>query len=325
VKIDRETAARLGVTPLDVDNALYDAYGQRQVATTYTQLNQYRVVLEVKPEYQTGPDQLQRIFVGSSGTGAQVPLGAIAKVETTGTPLSVNHQGQFPAVTLSFNLAPGAALGQAVDAIHRAEQRIGMPTTIHAAFQGTAQAFRDSLASQPLLIIAALFTVYIVLGILYESYIHPITILSTLPSAGVGALLALLVTKTEFSVIALIGIILLIGIVKKNAIMMIDFAIEAEQHEGLSPQEAIHKACLLRFRPILMTTLAALLGGLPLAFGEGTGSELRRPLGITIVGGLLVSQLLTLFTTPVIYLALGRFSRRPASKAHPVPVEAPAE
>jgi hydrophobe/amphiphile efflux-1 (HAE1) family protein len=325
VKIDRETAARLGVTPLDVDNALYDAYGQRQVATTYTQLNQYRVVLEVKPEYQTGPDQLQRIFVGSSGTGAQVPLGAIAKVETTGTPLSVNHQGQFPAVTLSFNLAPGAALGQAVDAIHRAEQRIGMPTTIHAAFQGTAQAFRDSLASQPLLIIAALFTVYIVLGMLYESYIHPITILSTLPSAGVGALLALLVTKTEFSVIALIGIILLIGIVKKNAIMMIDFAIEAEQHEGLSPQEAIHKACLLRFRPILMTTLAALLGGLPLAFGEGTGSELRRPLGITIVGGLLVSQLLTLFTTPVIYLALGRFSRRPASKAHPVPVEAPAE
>ena len=324
VKVDRETAARLGVTLLDVDNALYDAYGQRQVATTYTQLNQYRVVLEVKPEYQTGPEQLTRLFVASSGTGAQVPLGAIARVEATGTPLSVNHQGQFPAVTLSFNLAPGASLGQAVDAIHRAEQRIGLPTTVHAAFQGTAQAFRDSLSSQPLLIAAALFTVYIVLGMLYESYIHPITILSTLPSAGVGALLALLVTKTEFSVIALIGIILLIGIVKKNAIMMIDFAIEAEQHEGLSPQEAIHKACLLRFRPILMTTLAALLGGLPLAFGEGTGSELRRPLGITIVGGLLVSQLLTLFTTPVIYLALDRFSRRKQTHVA-ARVEAPAE
>jgi multidrug efflux pump subunit AcrB len=308
--IDRDTASRLGVTPQLIDDTLYDAYGQRQIATTFTQLNQYRVVLEVSPSLQRSPSDLDQIYVGAPG--GNVPLRAVTRSSITTTPLSINHQGQFPSITLSFNLAPGAALGQAVAAIHRAELAIGMPPSIRASFQGTAQAFADSLASQPFLIGAALLTVYIVLGVLYESYIHPITILSTLPSAGVGALLALSVFGIEFSVIALIGIILLIGIVKKNAIMMIDFALEAERDRGLSPEAAIREACVLRFRPIMMTTVAALLGALPLAFGTAIGSELRRPLGITIVGGLLVSQMLTLFTTPVIYLALDRFR----SKAH---------
>jgi multidrug efflux pump len=309
IELDRDTAARLGITSQAVDDTLYDAFGQRQVATIYTQLNQYRVVLEVKPEFQRSPSALQGLYIRTA-SGGQVPLGAIAKVTQSQTALSVNHQGQFPAVTLSFNLAPGIALGQAVDAIHRAEHDIGLPASAHASFQGTAQAFQQSLASEPFLVAFALIAVYIVLGVLYESFVHPVTILSTLPSAGVGALLALLLVGTEFSIIALIGIILLIGIVKKNAIMMIDFAIEAEREEGLSTRDAIYQACLLRFRPILMTTLAALLGGLPLALGSGTGAELRQPLGITIVGGLLFSQMLTLFTTPVVYLAMDRLSRR---------------
>jgi multidrug efflux pump subunit AcrB len=292
------------------------------VATIYTQLNQYRVVLEVKPEFQASPAALQKLYLRAD-SGQQVPLGAVAKVTQSQTVLSVNHQGQFPAVTLSFNLAPGIALGQAVDAINKATRDIGLPASARGSFQGTAQAFLQSLASEPFLIAFALIAVYIVLGVLYESYVHPITILSTLPSAGVGALLALLATETEFSIIALIGIILLIGIVKKNAIMMIDFAVEAEREEGLSTRDSIYKACLLRFRPILMTTLAALLGGLPLALGHGAGAELRKPLGITIVGGLLLSQLITLFTTPVVYVALDRFSRRkqrvPAPTLQPAP------
>ena len=299
--IDRETASRLGISAADIDNTLYDAFGQRQVSTTYKQLNQYHVVLEVDPKYQLDPDALKNIYVKSSA-GTQVPLSAITHYEQKRVPLQVNHQGQFPAATISFNLAPGVALGQATTAIEAMQHDIGLPASIHGGFQGSAQAFQASLASEPLLILFALVTVYIVLGILYESYIHPITILSTLPSAGVGAILALLLTRTDLSVIALIGIILLIGIVKKNAIMMIDFALIAEREHGKSPQEAIYEACLLRFRPIMMTTMAALLGGLPLALGSGTGSELRRPLGITIVGGLIVSQALTLFTTPVVYL-----------------------
>jgi hydrophobe/amphiphile efflux-1 (HAE1) family protein len=313
IDIDRDSASRLGITPQAIDDTLYDAFGQRQVATTYTQLNQYRVVMEVKPELQQGPEALKSIYVRSPG-GGLVPLSSLAKVAPGTIPLSINHQGQFPAVTLSFNTSPGVSLGQAVDAIHAAEREIGMPASIHAAFAGTAQAFNASLASQPVLIFTALLTVYIVLGMLYESYVHPITILSTLPSAGVGALLALLVCHTEFSVIALIGIILLIGIVKKNAIMMIDFAIEAER-EGATAEESIYQACVLRFRPILMTTMAALFGALPLAFGTGMGSELRRPLGITIVGGLLISQMLTLFTTPVIYLAMDRWTKRSRQRA----------
>jgi len=309
VTVDRDTAARLGITPQAIDDTLYDAFGQRQVATMYTQLNQYRVVLEVKPEFQMNPSQVQMLYVRTP-SGAQVPLSALAKVTQAPTALSVNHQGQFPAVTISFNLAPDAALGQAVTAIDRATRDIGLPASARGSFQGTAQAFQQSLASEPFLIAFALVAVYIVLGVLYESYVHPITILSTLPSAGVGALLALLAVNTEFSIIALIGIILLIGIVKKNAIMMIDFAIEAEREEGLPTIEAIYKACLLRFRPILMTTLAALLGGVPLAIGRGAGAELRQPLGITIVGGLFFSQMLTLFTTPVIYVFLDRFTRK---------------
>jgi multidrug efflux pump subunit AcrB len=309
VEVDRDTASRLGITPRAVDNALYDAFGQRQVSTMFTQLNQYRVVLEVKPEFQRHPDDLGAIHVAAA-SGAQVPLLAFARTRQEPASLSVNHQGQFPAVTLSFNLAPGVSLGQALQAVRRAEQEIGLPASVHASPQGTAQAFVDSLRNEPLLVLAALLAVYIVLGILYESYVHPITILSTLPSAGVGALLALMLSGTEFSVIALIGVILLIGIVKKNAIMMIDFAIEAEREQGLTAREAIHRACLLRFRPIMMTTMAALLGALPLALGTGAGAELRRPLGLTIVGGLLLSQVLTLFTTPVVYLALDRFSRR---------------
>jgi len=305
VIIDRDTASRLGVSPQDIDNALYDAFGQRQVSTIYRQLNQYHVVMEVDPRYQQSPEALQSVYVRSAN-GQVVPLSAIAHFGPANTALAVNHQGQFPATTISFNLAPNVSLGQATQAIDAAKNEIGFPATIHASFQGTAAAFQESLSNEPVLILTALLTVYIVLGILYESYIHPITILSTLPSAGVGALLALLITHKELNVMGLIGIILLIGIVKKNAIMMIDFALDAERREGKSPEDAIFEACMLRFRPILMTTMAALLGALPLALGTGVGSELRQPLGITIVGGLILSQALTLFTTPVVYLYLDR-------------------
>ena len=298
--IDRDTASRLGITPALIDNTLYDAFGQPQVSIMYTQLNQYHVVMEVEPQFWQRPETLRDIYVHSS-TGAMVPLKAFAHYDPAPTTLAVNHQGQFPALTLSFNLAPGTSLGDAVKTIESADRKMGMPRSIQGSFQGTAQVFETSLASEPLLILAALAAVYIVLGILYESYIHPVTILSTLPSAGVGALFTLLIFQTEFSIIAMIGIILLIGIVKKNGIMMVDFALEAERNEGKSPVEAIHQACLLRFRPIMMTTMAALLGALPLALGTGVGSELRRPLGIAIAGGLIFSQMLTLYTTPVIY------------------------
>jgi len=303
--IDRDTASRLGVAAQDIDNALYDAFGQRQVSTMYRPLNQYHVVMEVAPEFQQTTEALQNIYLRSS-SGAPIPLAAFTHFTPSNIPLGVNHQSQFPSVTISFNLAPGVSLGQATLAIDKAQRSIGFPSSIGASFQGTAAAFKDSLSSEPFLILTALVTVYIVLGMLYESYIHPITILSTLPSAGVGALLALLLTHNELNVIGTIGIILLIGLVKKNAIMMIDVALEVERTQGKRPVEAIYEACLLRFRPIMMTTMAALLGGLPLALGRGTGSELHRPLGITIVGGLIVSQALTLFTTPVVYVYLDR-------------------
>jgi multidrug efflux pump len=305
--IDRPSAARMGISPEDITNTLYDAFGEREIATTYTALNQYYVVLVVDPVFWQDPTALRNIYVASS-SGGMVPLSAFTHYEATTAPLAVNHSSVFPSVTFSFNLAPGVALGDAVKLINAAQEKAGMPTTITGAFSGTAQAFSASLATEPLLIAAAIAAVYVVLGMLYESYIHPITILSTLPSAGLGALLALLLTRTELSIIALIGIILLIGIVKKNAIMMIDFAIEVERNEHKSPKDAVFQACLLRFRPIMMTTMAALLGGVPLAIGTGMGSELRRPLGIAIVGGLIVSQALTLYTTPVIYLYMDRLN-----------------
>ncbi len=371
--IDRDTASRLGITTAAIDQTLYDAYGQRQVSTMFTQLNQYHVVMELKPGFQNAPTNLRDLFIqtaanGSttsstsssssstsssassslaannapSGTlaqtaatpppatssGGQTPLGAFTHLEQTSVPITINHQGQFPVVTLSFNLAPGVSLGDAVKAVNKVKDEIGMPPSVQAAYQGTAEAFQTSLANEPILILAALITVYLVLGVLYESYIHPITILSTLPSSGVGALLALLLFHQDFSVIALIGLVLLIGIVKKNAIMMIDFALAAERTEGKKPEEAIYQACLLRFRPIMMTTMAALLGALPLALGSGSGSELRRPLGITIIGGLLISQLLTLYTTPVIYIWFDklaiRFSRHREPDRVPEPAPEPA-
>jgi multidrug efflux pump len=309
VVVDRDTASRLNIPISLIDDTLYDAYGQRQISTMFTQLNQYHVVLEVDPQFRDEPKDLNQIYIRTPA-GGQVPLSSLCRFDESAAPLVISHQGQFPAVTVSFNLAPGVSLGEAVTAIEKVRQNLNLPPSIETAFQGTAQAFRASLTNEPLLILAALITVYIVLGVLYESYVHPITILSTLPSAGVGAILALLICRIELSVIGLIGIILLIGIVKKNAIMMIDFALEAEREGGKSPTEAIYQACLLRFRPIMMTTMAALLGGVPLALGTGMGSELRRPLGITIIGGLIFSQVLTLYTTPVIYLFFDRLARR---------------
>jgi hydrophobe/amphiphile efflux-1 (HAE1) family protein len=331
VEVDRDAASRLGLSLAQIDNTLYDAFGQRQVGVIYTATSQYWVILEVQPQFQTDPSALSHLYV--SGTnGGQIPLSTVAKYSTKVEPLTVNHQGQFPAVTLSFNLAPGVSLGDAVDKINALQTQLGTPVTLQGSFQGTAQAFQSSTSSTPLLVAAAILVVYIVLGVLYESYIHPITILSALPSAGVGALIMLMLFHYDLSIIAIIGVILLIGIVKKNAIMMIDFAIEAEREEGKTPLEAIHEACLLRFRPIMMTTMAALFGGLPLAIGQGEGSELRRPLGIAIVGGLLVSQVLTLYTTPIIYLYLDRLSDRLTRRRRPTartagtgPVPAPSK
>jgi multidrug efflux pump len=321
--IDRDAASRLGVSALTIDTTLNNLFGQRQVSTIYNPMNQYRVVMEADPSYSVSPLALNDVFVtgvGPTGLTTIVPLSSIAHYEMQRTPLAVNHQGQFPASTISFGLPLNVSLSQATDAIQQTLVKLGVPTSVRGSFQGTAKAFQDSLSNEPVLILAALVTVYIVLGILYESYVHPLTILSTLPSAGVGALLALLATGTEFSIIALIGVILLIGIVKKNAIMMIDFALDAERARGISPREAIQEACLKRFRPIMMTTMAALFGALPLALRAGDGAELRRPLGISIAGGLIVSQLLTLYTTPLIYVYLDRFQSWYRRKRHPAHV-----
>jgi HAE1 family hydrophobic/amphiphilic exporter-1 len=321
--IDRDTAGRLAVTPQAIDDTLYDAFGQRIVSTIYTSLNQYHVVLEVDPRFQYSPEALKGIYVNSS-SGQQVPLSTLVNSVIKTSPIVINHQGMFPSTTISFNLAPGTALGDAVAAIQRFERQSGKPASLATTFQGNASAFQSALSGEVILIAAALVVIYIILGVLYESLIHPITILSTLPSAGIGALLLLLAVHVDLSVIAMIGIILLIGIVKKNGIMLVDFALEVERHEGASPEDSIYKACMLRFRPILMTTMAALLGGVPLMLGSGAGSEIRQPLGYTIVGGLILSQLLTLFTTPVVYIYLDRLqaflrrSREPSKKANAV-------
>jgi multidrug efflux pump len=330
LKIDRDAIGRFGITPQNIDDTLYDAFGQRQVATMFSQVDQYRVILEATPSYQEDASSLQKLYVRSTLTGQLVPLAALIKSDLSVSPLTINHQDQFPSVTLSFNLAPGYALGDAVAAINDMEKSYAKPPALSARFQGSARVFQNSLATQPYLIAAAIIAVYIVLGMLYESFIHPITILSTLPSAGVGALLALKQLDYEFTLIALIGVILLVGIVKKNAIMMIDFALVGERTRNLTSEQSIYEACLMRYRPIMMTTMSALLGGLPLALGQGAGSELRRPLGIAIVGGLLLSQFVTLYTTPVIYIYLSRFSKwvrsavrsalKPAAPAEAQPV-----